>query len=103
MLTSRFLFHLQAAQRRASNPQGTTTMSFQDHDGAGTLLFERVIGSLGASIDTGTEDGYTDFYDEEGGNLPTVIQVTEDLTAAGENAAPEREMSAGLQMTPRSP
>lgn len=50
MLTSRFLFHLQAAQGRASNPQGTTMMSFQDHDGAGTLLFERVIGSLGASI-----------------------------------------------------
>ena len=81
ILISRFLLHLQAANRKASNPQGTTTISTHAHDagGPGSLVFERVIGSLSSSMDIGSVPGDEDsIYDEDTFNTDTYTDMDKD-------------------------
>ncbi|KAI0754053.1 hypothetical protein C8Q80DRAFT_342630 [Daedaleopsis nitida] len=82
ILVSRFLLHLQAVNRRVihlDSPDGTgmmTTSSQSDADGyghghsdIGTLVFERVIGSLAEPLDLTTyryKDAFDFDFDEEG-------------------------------------
>lgn len=80
ILVSRFLLDLQSANRRASNPQGTTL-----HDGGTeSLVFERVIGSIGSSIYADPEENYfEDMFEEDQDAGCLTMEAQENLTDVG--------------------
>ena len=100
ILVSRFLLDLQSANHRASNPQGATITLH--NGGTGSLIFERVIGSLGSSIfDAVGED--EDEFDQDGDEECLAMETQEDLTDVGGqhllNAKGESEAGLGVEMT----
>ena len=103
ILVSRFLLDLQSANRRASNPQGTTL-----HDGGTeSLVFERVIGSIGSSIYADPEENYfEDMFEEDQDAGCLTMEAQENLTDVGGqhclNADAGLEGGLGKDMTTRS-
>ncbi|RPD73123.1 hypothetical protein L226DRAFT_614371 [Lentinus tigrinus ALCF2SS1-7] len=77
ILVSRFLIDLQVANRRSLNK----TSGLHSEGGVESLVFERVIGSLGSSIDPGGSEGDVD--DESDG---WITEVTDRNMADAERA-----------------
>ncbi|PIL23038.1 hypothetical protein GSI_14345 [Ganoderma sinense ZZ0214-1] len=107
VLISRFLLHLQSANRKASNPQGMTTISIHDA-AAGGLVFEHIIGSLGSSIDIASlgDRIYQDTFDEGRDEAPLTIQVKDLASAAGKDgldSGVDSEGRSGTEMSPLTP
>ncbi|KAM5543601.1 hypothetical protein V8D89_002852 [Ganoderma adspersum] len=105
ILISRFLLDLQSANRKASNPQGTTTISVNDA-GPGALVFERVIGSLGSSIGIDpVVDEYKSSFDNDGDGGRLTIQVKDLMGRGGKDdpdSSVDSEGRSGVEMTPLS-
>nr|VWO99989.1 Chitinase [Ganoderma boninense] len=96
ILVSRFLLDLQSADRLTRGAQGTT--STLNDGGMGSLVFDRVIGSLGSSFDTlrGPEDEDREdtlHGDEGGGGVRDAFTIElprsrEDLSADASEHCP---------------
>ena len=107
ILISRFLLDLQSANHKASNPQGSMSISIND-TGPGALVFERVIGSLGSSIGIGSvgdecKSSFDNDSDGDGGRL--TIQVKDLMGKGGKDdpdSSVDSEGRSGVEMTPLS-
>lgn len=120
ILISRFLLDLQSAKRKACNPQGTTTLTLNGGGvGVGAIVFERVIGSLGSSLDIHPhsrsaegEDGFgfKDSFDFDGHDhdhdssglrtsLDLTIQVGDVLSAKGGKSDGGPDSGVEMEMT----
>ena len=93
ILISRFLFHLQAVERKTHATSTHPELSTNDAT-TGTLIFQRAVGSIASSLppeEFGTEDfeeDYENSQDADDGTLPALGSVHDTSTGtSNENTA----------------
>lgn len=82
ILVSRFLLHLQCANRKALNMSSVDDTRADATPSSGTVIFERVVGSLSSFVSFGPEED-----DEDDDN------VTANDSESSKTASPEKQGS----------